>query len=123
MSTLHDQDLISKRNVHYRRATETATVAPSTRANKPLDVTARQCVPCAIVGHNRAADVVNEVGTPECHPHHEFSILEHTRQREIVRAWSSDGAAVGIIAMVAAYREQDPEWFDRCRPTVAESVA
>lgn len=106
--------------MHYRRLAEKSSQAPATRWDASLDVTTRACVPCAIVGHHRGADVVNEVGTPECHAHHEFSILAHTQQREIVRAWASDGAAVGILTMVAAYREHDPAWFDRCRPTAAE---
>lgn len=120
MTTLHEPDSVSKRNVHYRRLADESVIRPFTRRNISLDVTARACVPCAVVGHHRAADVVDEVGTPQCYPHAEFAALDGAKQTRIIAAWSSDGAAVGIITMIAALREGNPGWFDRCRPTVAE---
>jgi len=120
MTTLQAQESFPKRNVHYRREGQTATFAPSTRANKTADITSRACVPCAIVGHHRGADVLNEVGTPECYPHAEFGALDASKQALIIGAWSSDGAAVGIITMIETYREGNPGWFERCRPMEGE---
>lgn len=70
-------------------------------------------MPCAVLGHIRPADVLNEVGTPECDPHHEFGMLAASKQREVTEAWSNEGSAIGVIGLLRAYRESDPDWFAR----------
>lgn len=101
------------RHAHYRRL---GGEAPGKTPNAPLDITGRCCVPCAIVGHGRAADLLTADGTPVCWAHHEFQALDEEARERVMRAYVEHGTAVGIIALCSEYRAAHPEWMSNLYP-------